>query len=95
MYKSNITNIRQTANDICNTIEKKNHDYGNSFAEIWSDEGDIVGGIHIKEKANRIMQLIKGKGKVNESLDDALMDCAGYCLLMLDLRKQKGSEQDL
>lgn len=92
--KTNIANIKLKAYEVCEIIEKKNHDYGDSFAEIWEQEGDIVGGIHIKEKANRIMQLVKGEGRVNESPDDALRDCAGYCLLMLDLRSQKNMEDE-
>lgn len=90
MKPTDNVNIESLAKEICSTIKKKNHDYGDAFAQIYAEEGDIVGGIHIKEKANRIMQLIKKEAEVNESLDDALMDCAGYCLLLLDQRIQHG-----
>lgn len=79
-------NIERIAKMVCETIKKKNHDYGNAFARRYADYGDVLGSIHISEKADRIAQLTKVEAKVDESLDDALLDCAGYCLLTLDQR---------
>lgn len=91
---NDISNIKQIALEIVDTIRQKNTDYGDAFAQIWTDEGDVAGGIHIKEKANRICTLIRQEAQVKgESLDDALRDCAGYCLLLLDLRDQLRLQQ--
>lgn len=90
MKPTNNENIENLAKEIVSTIKKKNHDYGNAFSKRYAEHGDVVGSIHISEKADRIASLINVKAEVNESLDDALMDCAGYCLLLLDQRIQHG-----
>lgn len=70
----------------------KNSDYGNSFDETCDKFGPIAGVVRITDKYNRIVQLLtkKSQQKVNESVQDTLLDMANYCiLLMLWLNKNK------
>ena len=66
------------------TYTKKNHDYGNAFSEIYEELGINYGYGKIREKVNRIKVLKDNKALVdNEPLEDALLDCANYCILTL------------
>lgn len=94
MNPTNNENIARLANELISTIKKKNHDYGNAFAKRYAEHGDVVGSIHISEKADRIASLIHVNAEVDESIDDALMDCAGYCLLTLDQRLQRKNKEE-
>lgn len=69
---------------ITSTLIEKNKNYGNSFDEALNEYGAIVIPITLSHKFNRIRTLIKeiGRNKVNkESIQDTLMDLAGYCIL--------------
>lgn len=72
------------------TFNRKNKDYGNSFSDLYKEIGMPYAYGHIKEKINRIGSIMKnGKSEVlNESIDDSLLDCANYCVLTLIERKK-------
>ena len=78
------------------TYTKKNHDYGNAFSEMYDELGINYGYGKIREKVNRIKTLKDGDAMVeNEPLEDALLDCANYCILTLmeyQKRKKHGKE---
>ena len=86
MKPTNNAVIEEFCQKLCETIKKKNADYDNAFAKAYDKFGGETGALHIYEKTERIIALTKGEAQTNESLDDALMDCAGYCLLYLDQR---------
>lgn len=78
------------------TYIKKNHDYGNAFSEMYDELGINYGYGKIREKVNRIKTLKDNEAQVaNEPLEDALIDCANYCILTLmeyQKRKEHGTD---
>lgn len=78
--------------DKMNVIYKaKNHDYGNSFSELFKDCGMTYAYGHIAEKLSRIKSLMKDEAKVKgESMKDSLYDLANYAILtIMELEKEK------
>ena len=76
------------------TYKRKNHDYGNAFSEMYDELGINYGYGKIREKVNRIKTLKDNESQVaNEPLEDALLDCANYCILTL-MEYQKRKEHD-
>ena len=75
---------------------RKNHDYGNAFSEMYDELGINYGYGKIREKVNRIKTLKDNEAQVaNEPLEDALLDCANYCILTLmeyQKRKENGTD---
>ena len=71
------------AKDIAETLSRKNHDYGDSFHEVYSKYGDISTFIRLSDKLNRYETLLTKSAKVDESIEDVLRDMAGYCILTL------------
>lgn len=81
---------------ISDTYKRKNHDYGNAFSEMYDELGINYGYGKIREKVNRIKTLKDNEAQVaNEPLEDALLDCANYCILTLmeyQKRKEHGTD---
>ena len=73
------------------TYKRKNHDYGNAFSEMYDELGINYGYGKIREKVNRIKTLKDNEAQVaNEPLEDALLDCANYCILtLIEYQKRK------
>lgn len=73
------------------TYKRKNHDYGNAFSEMYYELGINYGYGKIREKVNRIKTLKDNEPQVaNEPLEDALLDCANYCILtLMEYQKRK------
>jgi hypothetical protein len=68
--------------EMLNTYRKKNEDYGNSFSETIQEFGFIPAVARISDKVKRMKNIVKGqKMNYDESLRDALMDAACYCVL--------------
>ena len=75
--------------DMKRTHEAKNHDYGNSFSDIYKKRGDAYAISRIEEKIKRADVLLEKEAKVNdESLDDSILDAANY-LVMWYVERQK------
>lgn len=63
---------------------KKNKDYNNSFDRTVDEYGYVVIAIRLEDKINRLNNLIKNNNEVkDESIEDTLLDIAGYCVLSL------------
>jgi hypothetical protein len=74
--------FKSIINELFTTYQKKNHDYGNAFSEIYDELGINYGYGKIREKVNRIKVLKDNDPMVtSEPLGDALLDCANYCIL--------------
>lgn len=73
------------------TLKSKNHDYGDSYAESVDEYGKVIMAIRISDKLNRLKTLIKGDDRkvADESLEDTLLDLAGYSLLAIEYLKRK------
>lgn len=75
---------------LAKTLQEKNDAYGDSFAESVDKFGIVVIPIRLSDKFNRVCQLIKN-GKLSEndeSLQDTLLDMAGYSILGLKYLKE-------
>ena len=82
--------IRQMALEIAQLVEKKNHDYDNSFDKTMDKSGDTAYFLRIEDKLNRLINLSKKEAKVNdEKVEDTLKDIIGYTLLMLNYKNKK------
>lgn len=74
-----------------NTLVSKNADYGDSYAKSVEKRGTVVSLIRLEDKLNRYEQLIMNPGseKVDESIEDTLLDLAGYALLEIERRMRE------
>ena len=73
------------------TYKAKDRDYGSAFSEMFDELGIDYAYGKLREKIKRIKVLRKQPNMVgNESLEDALLDTAGYAILTLvELKKRK------
>ena len=75
--------------DICNKLntiyETKNHDYGDSFAKVRKELGNVAILVRLYDKVERLKTLLQGgEQKVtDEKVEDTLMDLANYCIMEL------------
>ena len=97
-YSSNedAKTFKSITDKMSDTYKRKNHDYGNAFSEMYDELGINYGYGKIREKVNRIKTLKDNEAQVaNEPLEDALLDCANYCILTLmeyQKRKENGTD---
>jgi len=67
-------------------LERKNHDYGNSFEKLFRQFGMLSTIIRLSDKLERLISLERNQShRVDESTIDTLYDLAGYCILTLEL----------
>ena len=84
------SNFRKYTDNLAVTLENKNKDYGDSFTKSVDKYGLSVIGVRLSDKYNRIEHLIThNELKENdESLEDTLLDMAGYSILGLKYFKE-------
>ena len=77
--------FKDYTNHLAEVLQEKNNAYGDSFTKSVDEDGLLVLKIRLGDKFNRISSLIKkGELKENdESLEDTLLDMAGYAILGL------------
>jgi hypothetical protein len=94
--KSDADHFKEITDKMSDTYKRKNHDYGNAFSEMYDELGINYGYGKIREKVNRIKTLKDNEAQVaNEPLEDALLDCANYCILtLMEYQKRKGHGTD-
>lgn len=84
----------QMMSDIHN---KKSSDYGNSFDDTCNKFGIVAALVRMYDKLNRVSNLSKREDgpKVDESIEDTLIDLANYAILTYCwLINNKKHEQD-
>ena len=82
--------IKKIALEIAELVERKNHDYDNSFDKTMDKYGDTAYFLRIEDKLNRLINLSKKEAKVNdENVEDTLKDIIGYTLLMIKYKNKK------
>ena len=83
--------FRDITNGMYDTFKAKNHDYGNSFSELFAECGMTYAYGHMAEKLKRVKSLMSDEAKVNgESMRDSLLDLANYAILtIMELNKTK------
>lgn len=87
-----------TTDEICdalkNTLRKKNADYGNAASEspvlVPTLPAETAILVRMSDKIQRIRNLLTtGSVHVNESIQDSVMDLAGYCILFIEQQSRK------
>lgn len=88
--KMNNNSFVEYTNYLADTLQEKNLAYGDSFTKTMDNWGLEALGIRLSDKLSRIASLVKqGKLKENdESLEDTLLDLAGYAVLGLKYLKE-------
>ena len=82
--------FKKYTDNLADILQAKNDAYGDSFTKSIDEDGLLVLKIRLGDKFNRISSLIKrGELKENdESLEDTLLDLAGYSILGLKWLKE-------
>ena len=77
--------FKDYTNHLADVLNQKNLAYGDSFTKSVDEDGLLVLKIRLGDKFNRVSSLIKkNELKENdESLEDTLLDTAGYAILGL------------
>lgn len=76
--------FRDITNGMYDTFNAKNHDYGNSFSELFKECGMTYAYGHMAEKLKRVKSLMSDEAKVKgESMRDSLLDLANYAILTI------------
>lgn len=80
-----MSEIKDICKQLQDTLEKKNSDYGNSASNTYEKFGDISYLIRCTDKMNRMENLITNKKNMvkDESINDTILDLAGYCIIWL------------
>lgn len=80
-------------NNLEETYEAKNNDYGNSVADTYDKFGCVSFLVRITDKYNRLMTLCNPNAPEqrvkDEKIDDTILDLANYCLLWLVEREYR------
>lgn len=86
--------FKKYTDNLADILQAKNQAYGDSFTKSIDEDGLLVLKIRLGDKFNRISELIKnGKFKENdESLEDTLLDMAGYSILGLKYLEEHKNE---
>jgi len=79
---------------IAELLERKNHDYGNSYTRTRTMFGELAFVIRLYDKINRLVVLTKHKAMVDEAFEDTVRDIAGYCILELAFRQADKASQE-
>lgn len=101
-FATQVTNIQSDEEIYGSLLEKlfttykaKDKDYGHAFSEMFNELGIDYAYGKLREKINRIKVLRNQPNMVeNESLEDALLDTAGYAILTLVELKNENNEMD-
>ena len=76
--------------ELNNLYRRKNHDYGDSFGKGFKEYGMVMPIIRLEDKLSRLKSLIKTENKVDESIEDTLMDLANYSIMtLIELKEEK------
>ena len=90
---NNIQLHKEICDELNQTYEKKNSDYGNSFGNTFEKLGIISAITRITDKYNRLVSLCtseKDRQVKDETISDTLLDMANYCIMTeMELRKNK------
>ena len=92
MAMTKVAHHRMICDEINELYAKKNHDYGNSFAQSFQEEGMAMVRIRLGDKFNRLKALTRGgEQKVaDESIRDTLIDLANYAIMtVLEMEGEK------
>ena len=92
MAMTKVAHHRMICDEINELYAKKNHDYGDSFAQSFREEGMAMVRIRLGDKFNRLKALTRGGEQkvVDESIRDTLIDLANYAIMtVLEMEGEK------
>ena len=92
MAMTKVAHHRMICDEMNELYAKKNHDYGDSFAQSFREEGMAMVRIRLGDKFNRLKALTRGgEQKVaDESIRDTLIDLANYAIMtVLEMEGEK------
>ena len=80
---NNVQIHEKVCQELTETYEKKNADYGNSFENSLDKHGLIAGIVRMDDKMSRLISLNSKNEQMvlDESLRDTLMDLANYAIM--------------
>ena len=86
--------FKDYTNHLAEILQEKNDAYGDSFTKSVDKYGLSVIGVRLSDKYNRIEHLITHNElkKNDESLEDTLLDMAGYSILALKYLEEHKDE---
>lgn len=86
--------FKKYTDHLAETLQEKNKAYGDSFTKSIDKYGLSVIGVRLSDKYNRIEHLITNHElkENDESLEDTLLDMAGYSILALKYLKEHRDE---
>ncbi|WP_301049743.1 nucleotide modification associated domain-containing protein [Lactobacillus intestinalis] len=86
--------FQKYTDDLANVLQSKNKAYGDSFTKSVDKYGLSVIGVRLSDKYNRIEHLITNNElkENDESLEDTLLDMAGYSILALKYLEEHKDE---
>lgn len=71
---------------LADTLTKKNAAYGDAFGKSIEKYGYVAALVRMSDKWNRLNNLMldgEGVDNLGESVQDTLLDLAGYCILTM------------
>lgn len=82
--------FKKYTDNLAETLQQKNDAYGDSFTKSIDEDGMLVAKIRLGDKLNRFGNLVKHPDMPynDESLEDTLLDMAGYSILALKYLKE-------
>lgn len=91
-----VVNFFKECVDMTALYARKNHDYGNSFANGLKEIGNAYAVGRLYDKMNRLITLSKNTHAAisDESMEDTVRDLACYSVMLLN-EWQKRNEEDL
>ena len=92
MAMTKVAHHRMICDESNELYAKKNHEYGDSFAQSFREEGMAMVRIRLGDKFNRLKALTRGgEQKVaDESIRDTLIDLANYAIMtVLEMEGEK------
>lgn len=78
---TNMLEFTALTQEMAQTYEAKNADYGNSFDKSLDEFGLVASLVRMTDKLNRAKQLSRQDARVDESMRDTLMDLANYAVM--------------
>ena len=82
--------FKKILDPIAELLEKKNHDYGNSYSKLRDEYGEAGFLVRIADKLNRLVVLSRRSARVeDEASRDTISDMIGYCTLELKYREER------
>lgn len=86
----------EISNQVAETLNKKNTDYGDSFHDVYEKFGDVSSYIRLSDKLGRLENAVLGRDLLvtEETIEDIYWDIAGYAILTLSSKKRLKQQEE-